>query len=154
MKLLSVILLSIISGILFSQDFSLEGTLTDYPNRRLFLADFYGDQNNIVDSAYTNEEGKKVKQLYEDNAITEQIEVTRQYQGKSYTVTIGEIDGRATTNIDTGAIFDKYKSGEISEKDIRKMFESVTKGAVEKTLGDGATMFFTTETPKEVKIKL
>lgn len=47
-----------LSVLTFSQNYTIEGTIEDFPYSKIYLADFYGDQNNIIDSTQTNESGE------------------------------------------------------------------------------------------------
>ena len=47
-----------LSVLTFSQNYTIKGTIEDFPDSKIYLADFYGDQNNIIDSTQTNESGE------------------------------------------------------------------------------------------------
>ncbi len=47
-----------LSVLTFSQNYTIEGAIEDFPGSKIYLADFYGDQNNIIDSTQTNESGE------------------------------------------------------------------------------------------------
>ncbi|MCK4639122.1 MAG: DUF4369 domain-containing protein, partial [Bacteroidales bacterium] len=47
-----------LSVLTFSQNYTIEGTIEDFSGNKIYLADFYGDQNNIIDSTQTNESGE------------------------------------------------------------------------------------------------
>ena len=51
----------LISGISFGQkQYECKITIDEYPQSEMFLADFYGDKNSIIDSAITNSQGEAV----------------------------------------------------------------------------------------------
>lgn len=58
LKRILFFVLFIISSLSFSQNYSLIGVIENYTNSKLYLADFYGDQKNIVDSIMSDKTGK------------------------------------------------------------------------------------------------
>ncbi len=56
-KIVIVSLMIFISGFASCQDYKLEGIIENYPGRKVYLSDFYGDQNKIIDSVKTGNNG-------------------------------------------------------------------------------------------------
>lgn len=56
MRFAFILFISLLSFQAFSQ-YKINGVIENYNGRKLMLADFYGDQNSIIDSTRTNENG-------------------------------------------------------------------------------------------------
>lgn len=51
-------ILVLVANYTYSQKHSLAITVDEFPNSLIYLADFYGDKNNVIDSAMTDKNGK------------------------------------------------------------------------------------------------
>ena len=58
MRYLLLIILIVVANQIFSQNYTLSISVDEYPSSYIYIADFYGDKNNIIDSALTNDDGK------------------------------------------------------------------------------------------------
>ncbi len=61
-------LLLLVSSLSFAQkQYLCNIAIDEYPNSKVLLADFYGDKNSIIDTAFTNEKGEATFTFNDDN---------------------------------------------------------------------------------------
>jgi len=68
MRLILLYLLLLVSSFTLAQkQYLCNITIDEYPNSKVLLADFYGDKNSIIDTAFTNEKGEATFIFNDDN---------------------------------------------------------------------------------------